>query len=390
MKWNEDVRNLYEKAVNRIPETVRPIIRPALAGGAEKKCAERKGTEVSEVDLVAALFEVTPPAFQPTMIQDLKDLGVDYNRYLAKVKGDFKCNNNLERMVEDTIQICSMVGVSNDKEAIWQVLEAYKQFFTGSSISIRTTTKPVEKRDVSIRYVELMQMHDPDAYTTAIEKGLIQNDGHIIHDAIKEAINTFQIMGYGIDLDTRIGLSKIWPFVVPGTIDPIFSMKYYPKSVQNYSNYFKKHGLDIFSLFAFDFSNKTTNIYFMLSNPENNTLDACKGLVSDLGFTLLSDEIMEKCAQAAHLNYTFSWDSNKVERICFGITCQNADEVPTELHPLIKKFVDTSPFQSEIHKFIYGVTFAPKGIYYKIENDYNGTMVDFLLMGAQAGINSYK
>jgi len=293
-------------------------------------------------------------------------------------------------MVEDTIQICSMVGVSNDKEAIWQVLEAYKQFFTGSSISIRTTTKPVEKRDVSIRYVELMQMHDPDAYTTAIEKGLIQNDGHIIHDAIKEAINTFQIMGYGIDLDTRIGLSKIWPFVVPGTIDPIFSMKYYPKSVQNYSNYFKKHGLDIFSLFAFDFSNKTTNIYFMLSNPENNTLDACKGLVSDLGFTLLSDEIMEKCAQAAHLNYTFSWDSNKVERICFGITCQNADEVPTELHPLIKKFVDTSPFQSEIHKFIYGVTFAPKGIYYKIENDYNGTMVDFLLMGAQAGINSYK
>ncbi|MBD3196955.1 MAG: hypothetical protein GF317_18020 [Candidatus Lokiarchaeota archaeon] len=390
MQWEEEVRSLYEKMVERIPESVRPIIKPALAEAAEKKCTERSGNKISEVDLVVALFEVTPPAFQPTMIEDLKDLGVDYDRYLAKVQGDFKCKNNLEQLVKDTLKLCDLVGVKGDENAIWKVLNTYEEFFRGSSLSIRTTTKPVERRDLSIRYVELMQAHKPDAYTSAIENGLIENNGHIIHQAIKEAIETFQIMGYGIDIDARKGLSKIWPFVVPGSIDPIFSMKNYPKSAAKYKEYFKKHGLEIFSLFAFDFSHKTTNIYFMLKDPSKNTLEACKGLVTDLGFELESDEVMEMCANAAHLNYTFSWDTDTVQRLCFGITCQNADEVPTDLHPLIGEFVENSPFQSDIHKYIYGVTFMPDGVYYKIENDYNGTMVDFLLMGAQAGIISYK
>jgi hypothetical protein len=72
------------------------------------------------------------------------------------------------------------------------------------------------------------------------------------------------------------------------------------------------------------------------------------------------------------------------------MTCHSANEVPVHLHPLIKEFVEKSPFQSDIHKFIYGVTFTPDGMYFKIENDYNGTMVDFLLMGAKAGLESYK
>ncbi|MFO7795585.1 MAG: aromatic prenyltransferase [Promethearchaeati archaeon] len=390
MNWEQKIKELYNKVVERIPESVRPIIKPALAEAAKEKCTERNGTEISEVDLVVALFEVTPPAFQPTMIEDLKKLGVDYDRYLAKVKGDFKCNNDLEIMVEDTLKLCKIAGINGNKPAIWKVINVYEPFFRGSSISIRTTTKPIEKRDVSVRYVELMHPHKPDAYSTAINEGLIENNGHIIHDAIKEVINKFQIMGYGIDLDARKGLSKIWPFVVPGSLDPIFDLENYPESVKNYKAYFDKHKLNIFSLFAFDFCHYTTNIYIMLKNPSANSLDVSKKLVSDLGFSLPSDKVMESCAKAAHLNYTFNWDDEKVQRLCFGVTCQKSQEVPTDLHPLINKFIEKSPFQSEIHKFIYGVTFTPDDIYYKIENDYNGTMVDFLLMGAQAGINSYK
>jgi len=390
MEWQQEVKQIYEDMVLRIPEMVRPIIKPELFKAAEQKCEERNGKRVAEIDLVVAMFEVTPPAFQPTMIEDLKALGVDYDIYMPKVNSDFKLENDLNQLVNDIFKLGEITGVKCNREAIWKTLNSYKDFFSGSSISIRTTTKPIAERDISARYVEMMIPHNPDPYKTAISKGLIKKNGHPIHKMILEALDTFNIMGYGVDLDSRFGLSKIWPFIVPGSIDPLFSMKYIPKSMKKYEKYFNKHGLTIFSLFAFDFFKNTTNIYFMLKDPSKNVIANCKALVEDLGFTLASEEIMEKCCDAAHLNYTFSWDSEKIERICFGITCHDKKEVPAHFHPLIKEFVENSPFQSEIHKFIYGVTFTPKGFYYKIENDYNGTMVDFLLMGSRAGIDSYK
>lgn len=389
MEWQREIKNLFEGMVSKIPEIVRPVVKPALLETAEKKCAERKGKMVAEIDLVVALFEVTPPAFQPTMIEDLESLGIPYDRYLPKVDSNFKCNTNLDQLVKDIGKLCEITRIKCNEEAIRRAIKPYSQFYIGSPVSIRTTTKPVEERDVSVRYVELMHIHDPDPYTTAINEGLIEKNGHPIHKMIREVQDNFHIMGYGVDIDARIGLSKIWPFVVPRTIDPIFSMKYIPNSMRKYKDYFYKHGLNIFSLFAFDFSNNTINIYFMLQRPSKATYENCIALVEDLGFEIASKEVMEGCVDAAHLNYTFSWDSERIERLCFGITCDHYSEVPVHLHPIIKEFVNKTPLQSEKKKFIWGVTFTQNGLYYKIENDYNGTMADFLLMGCKAGIDYY-
>jgi hypothetical protein len=390
MNWKEEVKEKYEDIVLRIPEAVRPVIKPELLKKAEQKCTERKGASVAEVDLITALFEVTPPAFQNQMTKDLEELGIDFDRYLAKVKGDFEHDNDLDQLVKDMGVLCEIVGIEHKEQKIREVLDAYKPFFKGSPLSIRTTTKPVAKRDVSARYVELMMPHEVDPYIIALNKGFIEKNGHPIHDLNQEIPKVFQIMGYGVDLDARVGLAKIWPFIVPDSIDPLFSMKYFPESINTYKSYFKDHNLNIFSLFALDFLHNTTNIYFMLKDPSKNSIESCIGLVEDLGFESAPIDVMEKCSEAAHLNYTFSWDSDRIERLCFGITCESAEEVPIHLHPLMKEYVERSPFQSKVKKFIYGVTFKPDGLYYKIETDYNGTMADFLLMGAKAGIESYN
>ncbi len=390
MKWKSEIKQLFENVVSNIPEMVRPAVKPTLFEAAEKKCMERNGKEVAEVDLVVALFEVTPPTFQPTMIEDLKKVGVEYDKYLAKVESNFKCNTDLNQMIKDISTICDVTGVKCDNEAIWKAFNAYEKFFKGAPLSIRTTTKPVEKRDVAVRYVEFFVPHYPDPYTTAINEGLIKKDGHAIHKMIIEVINTFDIMGYGVDVDASNGLSKIWPFIVPGSIDPIYSMKSYPKSMKKYQEYFNKHGLTAFSLFAFDFLHNTVNIYFMLKKPSKSTYENCIALVEDLGFKPDSKEVMEACCEAAHLNYTFNWDTEKIERVCFGITCQDAKKIPVHLHPLIEEFVEKTPLQSDSNKFIWGVTFSQNGRYYKIENDYNGTMVDFLEMGCKAGLDKFN
>ncbi len=390
MEWQPEVKQIFESVVLGVPEMVRPAVKPALFEGAEKKCKERNGKKVAEMDLVVALFEVTPPAFQPTMIEDLKKLNIDYNRYLSKIKADFKLNTDVNQLVKDLVKISDFTGVMSNEKAIRRGIQAYEEYFAGAPLSIRTTTKPKEKRDVAVRYVEMFIPHKPDPYTTAINNGLLVSNGHPIHNMIVEAIDSFEIMGYGVDIDVKYGLSKIWPFVVPGSIDPIFSMKSIPSSMEKYKDYFYKHGLYAFSLFAFDFLHNTTNIYFMLKQPPKSTYGSCVSLVEELGFKLASEGVMEGCRKAAHLNFTFSWDSEKIERLCFGITCDHPNEVPMHLHPLIKEFIEKTPLQSESNKLVWGVTFTTNGLYYKIENDYNGAMVDFLQMGCKAGLESYK
>ena len=390
MEWQPEVKELYDNVVLRMPEMVRPVIKPQLFQKAEIKCEERRGKSVAEVDLIVALFEITPTAFQPTMIADLESLNVDYDRYLAKVKADFKCTNDLEQMIKDFAKLCEITEVNFNEDATRKVFNAYEKFFIGAPVSIRTTTKPVERRDVALRYVEFFMPHNPDPYTTAINKGLIEKDDHPIHEMIQEVMDTFQLMGYGVDVDANTGLSKIWVFIVPGSIEPIFSMKYAPQSMKKYKDYFIKHDLTAFSLFAFDFLYKTTNIYFMLKQPPKALYDNCVSLVEELGFEPDIKEAMEGCTKAVHLNYTFTWDSDKIERFCFGIESDDPKEIPTHLHPLMKKFVDETPLQSDSRKFLWGVAFNHKGLYYKIENDYNGAMIDFLGMGCKAGLETYK
>ncbi|MBN1801601.1 MAG: hypothetical protein JW891_08865 [Candidatus Lokiarchaeota archaeon] len=390
MEWKPEVKELYDKIVEKMPEFIKPVIAPELLKKVEIKCIERNAQKIAEMDLIVGLFEVTPPTFQPTVIADLEEMGVSYDRYLAKVKSDFKCNTDLNQMIEDISKICDISSVTFNREAMWKSFNTFKDFFKGAPVSIRTTTKPIEKRDVAVRYVEFFMPHNPDPYTMAIKEGLLLKNGHPIHEMIIESMNTFEMMGYGVDVDAKMGLSKIWPFVVPGSIEPIFSMKSVPPAFKKYKQYFEEHGLTVFSLFAFDFLNHTMNIYFMLKQPAQSTHESCVKLVEDLGLTPASEEIMEGCRNAAHLNYTFSWESGKIERLCFGVTVDDEKDVPTHLHPLIKEFVEKAPLQSESRKFIWGATFTPRGVYYKIENDYNGTMVDFLGMGCKAGIEKYN
>ena len=79
------------------------------------------------------------------MIEDLKALNVNYNLYLPKVESNFKCSNDFEQMVKDFDKICEITGVNFNEKAARKAINAYRDFFTGAPVSIRTTTKPVDR-----------------------------------------------------------------------------------------------------------------------------------------------------------------------------------------------------------------------------------------------------
>lgn len=386
MEWQTEVKQLYDNMVLKIPEALRPIVSPVLFEKTEERCSKRNGKEVAESDLIVALYEVTPPPFQPTMTADLESFGVDYEKYLLLVKGGFKHQTDLNQLVEDIKRIGEFTGVKCNEEVTWKALNAYKDFFSGSSISMRTTTKPVENRDISVRYVELMIPHNPDPYTTAINAGLLEKNDKPIHKMMAEIDEKHDILGYGVDVDVRKGLSKLWTLLVPSPIEAAYSMSTFPESVKKTADHFAKFGLNSYSLYALDFLHTTMNIYVMIKDASTATPEKYRAILEDLGFNSPSPEVIEKCCDARTIYYTFNWDSDVVERVCFGMVCFTKEEVPVQFHPIMKEFVDKAPFTSDLHRYIYSIAFSRKGDYMKVENDYNGTMIELLLMSAEAGI----
>ena len=232
--------------------------------------------------------------------------------------------------------------------------------------------------------------HNPDAYTTAINEGLLEKSDHPIHEMHSTINKNFDILGYGVDLNVKKGLAKLWTLIVPISIDKAYSILNIPRSVKKHADFFTKHGLNTFSLFALDFLSNTLNIYFMIKDPTTSNPELYKSMLDDLNFDIDSSEVLEKCCEARTIYFTFNWESELIERVCFGMVCPSKDDVPVNFHPLMKQFVEEAPFADDIRRFIYSIAFSRKGNYFKVENDYNGTMIELLMMSTQAGITFNK
>ena len=57
--------------------------------------------------------------------------------------------------------------------------------------------------------------------------------------------------------------------------------------------------------------------------------------------------------EATTIYYTFSWDSDRVERVCFGIVCpEGKEQVPPHFHSSMKKFVKADYFIDDFKDYL--------------------------------------
>jgi len=295
----------------------------------------------------------------------------------------FMHKTNLQQMYDDIVKAAEIAEVPYDQGAIQRVLDAFRAYFSGSAISFVTNTRPQKERHLSVRYVEIQVPHD--AYDIALEHGLIAKQGHPIDDLIPELRSRYSILGYGADMVVGHGLAKIWQFfrALP-VVEEVSATPSLPASVGQHTAYFSKYDLRYVSLFAMDYRHKTTNMYFMVKEPGLFPPAKIIGMIEDLGFNAPTDELLEHCSRAVTIYYTFSWDSPKVERICFGTIAPKPSLIPTHLHPLLERYVAQAPCLSKDRVFIHSVTLARNGSFIKIENDYTGSMTLLMRGGAEA------
>lgn len=269
-----------------------------------------------------------------------------------------------------TVRIAEVPGYDEDK--IWKVLKAYEQFYTESSVAFRTTTVSKEHRDLSVRYFETSQKHDP--YAIALKHKLYTPDSHPIDRLIPEIMEKLSPAGCGVDLSVRHGFEKIWPVIGPCIpTEDLFVLESIPDSVKSHADVYARHGLDWIGILGVDYTNKSFNIYWIFKDPALMPEENVRGLIHDLGFKVPDEIVLEKLPRFFTVYTTHTWDSPRVERLSFAMASPAAS-VPTHVHPVFKYFVEDVPIVAKERFITFNSCYGHRGDYMKIEVDYKGVL----------------
>jgi hypothetical protein len=391
MNWKTEAETLYCKLVERVPSSKKKLVESSLRRGAEGHALKEGVPEVGEDNVIIGFYEVTPEPFRPDVKLNLKGLGIDYNKYVenynARKTASGSDDKHILKVLNDFEAMSNSLGVTFNRSKVEPVLLAYEEQFGRSPIAMRTTTKSVTKKDLAIRYLDLLHTSVPDPLTKAIECGFTKNDGHPIYKLFEEAKNSCNAFGYGVDIEASVGFSKIWmaPSVENSSLQTISSLTNLPPSVKESIPHLERFCLHTIGLIGFDFNHKTINLYVMVKNTEKSG-QVYASILEDLGIKPDTAEVLDSCNPAQVLYYSYSWKSSQVERVCFAVVCDNGRQVPVSFHPVFNACLNDTVFMNGQKRCIYSIAWSKKGHYFKFDNDYNGAQALQLIEAGDVGV----
>ena len=84
MDWEKNAKEKFDVATNKMPLFHRTIAKKLIKQSAEDIAQARGSNLVEEQDLAKAFFKEVPPAFVNMAKRLLKDVGLDYQKYVSQ------------------------------------------------------------------------------------------------------------------------------------------------------------------------------------------------------------------------------------------------------------------------------------------------------------------
>lgn len=276
-------------------------------------------------------------------------------------------------LLQDLLAVAKLTGVRASEAALQRVLSRFEAGFTGHSVQIRTTTKPVERRDLCFRYLDLESGINP--LDIAERSRELVDDGHPHHSWLRRVEARFPSLGYGADFEARHGLAKIWNFLDSAHDPRAFLEVPMPRAYRASLPLLRDLHLDAVAIVGADYVNRSINLYFRPSHADHRGPALLAQACTRLGFTPPSEAALAHAAQAGCIAFTFGWDAPEIERICFYVAGFHRDEVPDH-HPHLRLFSRAAPALIQHPRFIVGWSHGRTQPYLKIEDDYTGDVTE--------------
>ncbi len=277
---------------------------------------------------------------------------------------------SLATLRDDLITIANLTDVAYCEDTLKRVLSSFEHGFLNRSIQIRSTTKPVAKRDLCFRFLDLESREHP--LEQAIRHGEISPNGHAIYGWLPTVAEHFPALGYGVDFEATRGLIKIWQFI-DGAYEPeaLQELPIMPRGYAASLPLLRELGLDSVTIVGADYVHNSVNLYFRPSQASHNTSTLVSAVCKHLGFAPPTATAQAHASKTGCIAVTYGWDSPSIERICFYVAGFAREDVP-DYDPQLRTFARNAPALVDDPRFIIGWSHGARGTYLKIEDDYTG------------------
>ncbi|HET9959128.1 MAG TPA: aromatic prenyltransferase [Polyangiaceae bacterium] len=280
------------------------------------------------------------------------------------------------RLMNDLVTCARHAGVIADRAKIAEGLALFADRFASKPVEIRTTSQPLAKREVSFRFVD--EDARGEVWNIASDWYEIEGEPRAFMDAITSA---FGIRAEGLDCDVRGGFRKVWAFLDQGFRSERFErLPGAPPALVRVRSVLERYGLQHMSIVGIDPANRTCNLYPIL-RPGWATPEVVASVARELSFNGMAEGWLQHIERSVAANFTFAWDSERVERLAFYRPAMSPEELPDD--ELLRQFALRCPTVATQRAYIPSVAYASSGHYRKVEVDYDGGIVPVLVRCAQ-------
>jgi hypothetical protein len=268
------------------------------------------------------------------------------------------------RAIEES---CGLLNIACSRDKIWPFLTEYG-YALEAGVFFTTWTGG---HAGEFNYALVLPPGGADPYARALSSGFTAETDHPVGSLLSDMQAGCPVSGYGVDCGVADGFKEVHSFFRPDAmpgLSQLAEIPSMPRSLAENAGFLAQHGVDgnAVGLTAINYQHRTVSVYFGgLRLEQENILSMLQGL----GMREPSAQELELMQKAFAIYPTFSWNSPKINRICFAVPAQEPIVLPARIEPEIEQFAKSAPYAYEGKRIlVYGFTFTPDEQYYQVQS----------------------
>ena len=354
-----------------IPEQARLVLIDKMAMHGAGLARQRKDTTVTVDDLLTGIHQFLWPD-QLNLIRFALGLSpekmAEYRQ--ACLALDYV---PLDAFLDNLKAIARTCGVEIQEEKLRPVFECYREPLEYDTVYIKTTNRELTPREFFIRPGNAGKWFDLAAL--AKSHGLGDFDDHPLYKTYLCICNAVNAVGSMVDISVDGEIKKFYAYFAHRGL-PLAAIRQcenLPTSIFKNAALLESLGLARFVIFGVDFQHNSLNLYYHTDELGLNRAKL-EAIFTALEFEIPSDAVLKELESAATIYFTFTYTSDRIERLCFTRLYEDDMTKPVEFVPALREFIEEAPLKAEKRNLLMGFTFDKKGSYLKVELDYKASL----------------
>jgi hypothetical protein len=273
---------------------------------------------------------------------------------------------------------CRLLNIPCQRDKIWPVLTAYQYTLAEDALIVFTTGTGSHAGELDYT---LTLPAEVNPYALARSNEFTAETGHPVGALLSDIRDRCPIRGYAIDCEVNGGFNKTYSFFPTDdlpTVSTLAGISSMPGGLAENAGFLARYGLDDdVSMLSIDYERRSVNVYFGRLPAEAVEPESVLSMLRELGLREPTEQSLELIRKSFAIYPTFSWDSPKIDRICFAVITQDPTGLPARvlsgrIEPEVEEFAKRSPCADDgARTLVYGITLSAHEEYYKVGSYYH-------------------